>query len=204
MQSDRINTPKCLSFSYKMISCPLHRCLLFLEMPLLLFVCGCACSDNSVKTELRGFMSRTISFPDTLLVFDEGKMSLGFIPCEREQTLVYFMGYKDCFDCEISHLHNLVPIFQKAEFDARFHSVVIIVPENGNLEHILHAVRHAVFPYPIYISMDSEWARTSGIPEDSRFHAFLLDKNNHPKLVGNPLSSEKMMSLFEKALVNEK
>lgn len=57
------------------------------------------------------------------------------------------------------------------------------------------------FPYPVYVDFNCSFRKlNTGIPEDVRFHSFLLDKNGHPVFVGNPNANETLNHLFEKVL----
>lgn len=42
--------------------------------------------------------------------------------------------------------------------------------------------------------------RNLGIPKDSKFHTFLLNKQNKIVYVGNPLASDKAWALFTEIL----
>lgn len=164
-----------------------------------LVICGCN-RDAALQSQLLSFKACKIAFPEKVLVVENGCAAMREMPDYHPFSLVYFLGYKDCFECEIGHLHNLVPVFQKAEADKRFQPIVIFAPEAEEIEHTLRDLKHSVFPYPIYVSLNDEWAKASGIPEDSRFHTFLLDENGHPLLVGDPFASTRMMKLFNKTL----
>ena len=169
------------------------------------FFSGCQKESEeliAIKQLLVSFMNCNINFPERVVVVEKGTVMLKEMPVFQEPVLVYFMGSKDCFECEIAHLQDLIPIFRKAEKDTRFQVIIILAPEDGYLDHVLHDLNLAVFPYPIYVSLNSEWARQSGIPGDPRFHTFLLDENKHPCLVGDPLSDKHMMKLFNKTLKN--
>lgn len=57
------------------------------------------------------------------------------------------------------------------------------------------------FPYLVYVDYSGSFAETNmSIPEDNRFHSFLLNKEGRPVFVGNPLASDRMMELFKEAL----
>ena len=58
-------------------------------------------------------------------------------------------------------------------------------------------------PYPVYVDKENLFQTSNpSIPDDSRYHTFLLDRNNRVVLVGNPLASNAMRSLFRKTLDN--
>ena len=57
--------------------------------------------------------------------------------------------------------------------------------------------------FPVVIDKYNDFRSINhSIPADSRYHTFLLDRNNRVVLVGNPLASDAMWSLFRKTLDN--
>lgn len=55
--------------------------------------------------------------------------------------------------------------------------------------------------FPIYIDQYGEFRSLNPrIPDDKRFHSFLLNKNGYPIYVGNPLNSQKLFDIFIKHL----
>lgn len=58
------------------------------------------------------------------------------------------------------------------------------------------------FPYPIYIDTYKEFSKINNIPQDNRFHNFLIDNDGNVKFVGDPTSDKKLMSVFFDALSN--
>ena len=41
-----------------------------------------------------------------------------------------------------------------------------------------------------------------GLPDDKRFHSFLLDRDGHPVFIGNPTANEQLWVLFKEVLAN--
>ena len=59
------------------------------------------------------------------------------------------------------------------------------------------------FPYPVYVDYSCSFRKlNSFIPDDTRFHSFVIDKNGKPVFVGNPMSGQKMMDLFIQVVSN--
>lgn len=147
---------------------------------------------------MKAFKNETICLPDRVLLVDGGTRRL----CSIDRSLpllVYYYGHDDCTDCVIMHLRDLTPIWTMAREKGTFEIAVIFSPDQIEMENVIDNISHRQFDFPVYIDIE-EAMDSAKIPKDSRFHTFLLDKNLRPVMIGNPLSSEKMMQVFQKAL----
>ena len=78
---------------------------------------------------------------------------------------------------------------------------MIFSPKEEEYDALVKELMIADYPYPIYVDYNGVFRKLNPqIPEDRRFHCFLLDKNGYPVFVGNPVASERMMELFKTAL----
>lgn len=72
-------------------------------------------------------------------------------------------------------------------------------PENAN-DVIEDLIRYK-YPYLVWIDSQGEFAQMNQhIPNLIHFHTFLLNSNNYPIFVGDPVVSEGMMPVLEKAI----
>lgn len=74
--------------------------------------------------------------------------------------------------------------------------MIIISPNAENLDDIIHKLIEIDGKYPVYVDINSDFIQHNRIPEDARFHSFLIDDKHKPIFVGDPISSDKLMSLF--------
>ena len=59
------------------------------------------------------------------------------------------------------------------------------------------------YPYALYVDIDGSFEKANpGLPDDKRFHSFLLDRDGHPVFIGNPAASEQLWMLFKEVLAN--
>lgn len=108
-----------------------------------------------------------------------------------------------CNSCQINHLNDYLCIYEKAD-TMSFDVLTIFSPRQEEYDEVMASLMKQDFPYPIYVDFDGSFRRANPcIPEDNRFHSFLLDKDGHPVFVGNPADNETMWNLFEKALEKE-
>lgn len=172
----------------------------FLWLALVLLFCG-GCQKAKIAD---CFIRQRIIFPSKFLVVENGSIRVGYFEEDVSPKLVYFFGHTDCSECQIVKLTDLLPIFQKAETEGRFLPLIIFAPDAEHLESTLNALKKWTFPHSVYVSMENEWVKESGIPEDPQYHTFLMNRDRLPVFVGNPLESEKMMKLFENHLETKK
>ena len=80
--------------------------------------------------------------------------------------------------------------------------MTVFSPRQEEYDEVMKQLILLDFPYPVYIDFSGSFrgGNAETIPEDRRFHVFLMDVNGHPVFVGNPMSGEDLMVLFEKAL----
>lgn len=79
--------------------------------------------------------------------------------------------------------------------------MIIFSPRQDDYDSVVEELMIHDFPFPIYIDFNGEFRKQNYfIPSDRRFHSFLLDGSGHPVFIGNPIASDSMSSLFDRAL----
>ncbi len=73
--------------------------------------------------------------------------------------------------------------------------VVLFVPAEEDLQETVQLVSQENISIPVYVDFEGGFLDNK-IPEDVRFHSFLLDEDGHPVVVGNPISSERIRDLM--------
>ena len=108
----------------------------------------------------------------------------------------------ECSSCTINNLIEYHDIYKKIGGGTLF-SPIIIFGLNNQYYSITSNLQSHGIDFPVIIDKYNDFRSINpSIPDDSRYHTFLLDRNNRVVLVGNPLSSDAMWSLFRKTLDN--
>lgn len=165
-----------------------------------------SCSTCRIKNEIESFCKDAIRLPAQLEMIQDGivipdSMNL---PITTPIKLIIYFPTDRCTSCVIGKLGEYETIF-RLKVKGLFSPIIIFsLKENAREYKILTSnLKFQSLPYPIYIDKHNEFQQLNKkLPEDSRYHAFLLDKNNHIVLVGNPLASDAMWSLFKSTLDN--
>ena len=163
-----------------------------------------SCSDQKIKHDLRVFQREKVSLS---LQFEAvtGR-NIGHEALEDGTvSMVMYYDSTECSQCRISHLADCLPLYELADSIGVFRVVTIFAPRQEEYNELMASLMKLDFPYPLYVDFDGSFCKANpGIPEDRRFHSFLLDRDGHPVFVGDPVASGTMWSLFEKALARIK
>ena len=96
---------------------------------------------------------------------------------------------------ESNEIRRVLSSFKETDFS----------PGSEELEDVRLQLAVQDFSFPVYVDTYGSFAReNTGIPEDERFHSFLIGGDGRPVFVGNPLGSEKMQDIFQKVLAGTK
>lgn len=179
-------------------------CRKALLLCLVIFVASC--SQWRIKSEIESFSKESIRLPTDLEIVQDGVV----LPDSLKQTmtnpikLVLFFSADRCTSCVIGRLGDYEKIFS-LRAENQFSPIIIFSPKEDPREYktLITDLKIQSLPYPIYIDKHNKFQQENPkLPEDTRYHTFLLDKNNHVVLVGNPLASDAMWSLFKSTLDN--
>lgn len=122
----------------------------------------------------------------------------------RQDNSPKFIVYHDssaCSGCKISHLEDLRGLFKLADSLATFKVMVIFSPAQEEYDNVRDAIAVREFDFPVYLDGSASFRHANkAIPDDERFHAFLIDGDGKPRFVGNPMEEDAMRNLFLEAL----
>lgn len=165
-----------------------------------------SCSQWRMKNEIESFSKESICLPADLEIVQDGVV----LPDSLSQTLtdpiklILYFAADRCTSCVIGRLHDYEKIV-KLKIKGLFSPIIIFSPKEDAWEYktLITDLKVQSLPYPIYIDRHNKFQQQNPkLPEDTRYHTFLLDKNNRVVLVGNPLASDAMWTLFKSTLDN--
>jgi len=174
----------------------------YFTFALLLILSISACSEQTkLSQELATFMNQTIAFPKHFLKVESGKVELSRVDLDK-QILVLYSDALSCNLCLINHLHEKIPIYELADSLKTFTAMTILSPKEEEFEEIITGLLDRNFNYPVYIDTGDFSYLNTCIPEDHRFHSFLINQEKKPIFVGDPISSINLWDLFCKVVDN--
>ena len=156
--------------------------------------------QRKVRKIMSEFVETEIVIPDDLECIYKRNISGIRKDTLKPNKLIVFYDTSDCSSCRISHLIDLYPIYDMADTSG-FSVLTIFSPKPEDVKDVILQLTIADHLMPIYVDATGEFNRLNqNIPSDLRFHSFLLDENNKPIFVGNPLSSYKLLELFTETI----
>ena len=172
------------------------RLILFLALAASLV----SCESMRIRKQMKAFMKSEIVLPEDLHHVCGRSMETSS-EIDAGPVLVMYHDSLECSSCQINHLFDNLSLYEKAD-TAGFSVVTVFSPRQEEYDEVLKQLVLLDFPYPVYIDFSGSFrnGNMESIPEDRRFHTFLMDGDGHPVFVGNPTLSADLMALFEKAL----
>lgn len=155
-------------------------------------------SCNTEKTELRkilrSFQNEEIEIPSDMLVINDCRAIVDTVRHGGPAFVMYFTDI-ECTDCAINHLRDYAGLFSfKDRYPVLDVLIVLDVPEDSLLD-VVKKLEEQKLMFPVYLDINGKF-KTMNIPKDGRFHSFLIDSDNKPVLVGNPIRSNAILDLF--------
>lgn len=165
-----------------------------------LFSSGCS-SRRYVKDMMTAMIGYRVEFPDALISVNADQMEDdALLSYDGKAKLVMFISPEECTTCRISKMYLADTLFRIRSY-ADLVPMVIISPEGTQRDSIIEAIRFNRFEFPVYEDREGEFLRMNPvIPEDGRFHTFLVGRDGRILLVGSPMQDEKIMNLYIKTL----
>lgn len=176
-----------------------------LLLPMLLFATGfVSCGEKAkIKKTMEVFMASHIVFPNNLQCIYNNQVSQIQIDSLKSRKLVVYYDSLDCSSCRVSHLMDIYPLYGMSD-TCDFSVITIFSPRERDLTELMIQIKVLNPSIPIYIDVDGSFRwQNQCIPNDKRFNTFLLDENNIPIFIGNPLASKKLKELFRRVLDNQ-
>lgn len=159
-----------------------------------------SCGHASLAHQLKSFSKETIVIPEELTEVRGHNVSR-ISDTRKEFTFVTYFDSLSCSRCQIVHLSDFTDLYEVADSVGVLDFLVVFSPRDEEYDEVVKELVLNDFPYPVYVDYGGSFRKANAcIPEDSRFHSFLLDRDGHPAFVGNPVASRKLWDLFEKAL----
>lgn len=152
---------------------------------------GCKERDK----EMQAFLSSPVTLPARGIRVESGLMSAEPLP-DKCVRMVYSFGEGECYPCLVSHVYELCRLFDKEEYT----TVILFCPPEEEVEMVLNLLKSAKYDFPVYIPADQEREAFREWSRKVKFNSFLLDKDNVPLFVGDPVRDEEAYFRFKDAL----
>lgn len=162
-----------------------------------------SCGDRAnIKRAMSEFIDTEIIIPGDLDCIYNRQLSKINKDTLKSLQFVVYCDSLECSACRISHISDLYPLYDMADTSS-FSVIMVFSPKLSEVSDVQNQLKIANHPIPIYIDVNRTFSQLNkSIPSDHRFHYFLLNENNRPEFVGNPLSSTQLFTLFSERITN--
>ena len=177
-----------------MIKCVQVFCLIFLLS---------GCSNLQLKKQVQDMLGAEISLPHNL-EYIYGKESVSVDLNELKSIkLIQYYDPKECALCKATSLNDWLNIQGLTPENLDFGLYLVFAPTPEQYSEIKRILKVQEKRYNIYLDKDNLYfEKNKQFLKNRIFHTLLLDKNNRVVLVGSPLASDAMWSLFKSTLDN--
>lgn len=163
-----------------------------------------SCSERSqIRKVLHDFQETEIILPEDLEIYHNKIFKWADLSDMEALKLIIYYDSTECATCRVFHLKELDSLYRYAESDGRFSVMTIFSPDNKDIETIRLNLLDQNITFPVYIDLNKSFAKlNTSIPNDIKFHCFLINERGIPLFVGNPIANEHLKEVFDKLLSN--
>ena len=135
-----------------------------------------------LREMLRAFENSAIVFPEQMKEYNYGEEQLKTIP-EGYKFIVY-LGPGECSSCALNHM-DFSPALTLGK-ELGYTTLAIVSPNPEDLNKVRADLLFRFTSIPVLLDEDFSFREhNTCIPEDSRFHRFLVNPEGKPIFVGN-------------------
>lgn len=156
-----------------------------------------ACGNPKLKAVYDAFCQENITIPQDLLLVRDGELidsySIPDVP-----RLVYYLDSNQCSVCNISKLQKLH--IDPAE---QIYVASIVQLPLKDREYVKSTIEYAELEVnaSVFLDENNSFIKNNPfLPDDRRFHTFLIDPDGKIRLVGDPTSGDLMEKMFEETI----
>lgn len=180
---------------------------------LLILIASLSCSKQKSDTELlqivKEWYGKEIKFPDRPVFTLYGKDTVDYsIPQSTYKVLVY-VDSTGCVDCKLQ-LQKWQELIEYTNSISNGEIPFLFFFYPKDYKELCQIFKRDLFDMPVYIDFKGELNKLNNFPLLPQFHILLLDKDNKVVVIGNPVHSTDIRSLYIKKIsetydtVNEK
>lgn len=174
------------------------KCI-FASLLTVLILASCS-NGKKLQWIMSEFVKSDVAIPSSLQCIYQGDYYDWDEAMLKPVKHVVLFDSLECSACRVSNMLHLKPLFDYGYVND-FSVVVIFAPKKAEMEMTEFLLMNAELDIPVYIDKHNAMlSNNQCIPQDSRFHSFLLDANGKPRLVGNPVYVDGLWELLDEAV----
>ena len=178
--------------------------ILFVSLFLLALV-STGCKKAQLRQQLKELMDSTIVLPEKITCIYNGEVYPMPDSLRSISKFIVYIDSTECTTCRISRLEMYRPLFNISDRLENY-TVLILFP-NVNLKGIPieRFLSDIAVEVPVYIDNENDFLRINpAVPiNEPMMQAFLVNEENQPVLVGDPIRNDRIMQLFKKTMLSK-
>lgn len=166
---------------------------IFILLLLILISCSNR-NDSNITSLLKEWEQKEILFPKKIYFTTMLKDTI-YYNLNSEYKILTYVDSIGCTSCKLQ-----LPAWDILikEIDSLYVDKVnfVFVFSPHRIKEIHHAILTSNFNYPVCVDDLDSITKLNNFPSDSRFHTFLLDRNNKVMAIGNPIQNPRIKELY--------
>ena len=169
-----------------------------------IMVCLNCCSSNYEKVEnaLADMTEHPVVLPLEKMQCRWREKDTVITKPGAEFKMVIYIDSSGCSPCAIDRLYQWNNWIKSPEYNQdTLDFIFIVAPKRDQLEDVRLTVDYCGLQKPVFIDTTYVFRQINKyIPDNKRFHTFMLDRNDSIVVVGNPFENEQLENLIKREL----
>lgn len=156
-----------------------------------------ACENARLRAVYDAFCQENITIPQDLLLVQDGEL-LDSYTIPEVPRLVYYLDSNQCSVCNITKLQKL----HVDPSEPLYVASIVQLPQKDR-EYVKMTIEYAGLDVDASVFLDENDSFIKNnpfLPDDRRFHTFLLDPDGNIRLVGDPTAGDKLEKMFQETI----
>ena len=175
----------------------MRRILLFVFL-CFLAVASTGCKKAQLRRQLKELMGSTIVLPEKITCVYNGEVFPMPDSLRDGSKFILYIDSTECTTCRISRLEMYRPLFNMSDQNKTFTMLVLFPNVDFDGVPIERYMSDISIEIPVYIDIENVYLKKNpSIPTyEPMMQAVLVDNENRPELVGDPIRNDRLMELF--------
>lgn len=174
------------------------------------FICcilfySCQTDNNSMEIEqiVKEWTGRKIIFPQNIPCISINKDTTCVSPNSTPYKILVYTDSIGCMSCKLNlYKWNTFIDEAKNEMQGLVNFQFYLHPKD--VENVQFLLRRDAFKYPAYLDVTNQLDKINNLPQNEKFQAFLLDKDNKVVAIGNPVNNSRIWNLYKQIIKGNK
>lgn len=153
-------------------------------------------ASNKMVFKLMYVKLHKVSLPEFVISVKDGSEFFSKIELSDYNLIIHYDSLA-CNECHVNYISRLDTLFKMADDREDFNIIVLFSPKEEKAMELVSYLKEKSIGYKLYVDIYNKFdIRNDFLPNEECFHHLLIDRNNFPIMVGNPVSNVSLWNLF--------